>query len=66
MEGKNKGKKTDKEKDKGDDMETNIQQTFFLSVKQRKERFEVIHHVPGKTDRIPKKICPQEGVEIRR
>lgn len=31
-------------------METNIQQTYFLSLKHRKERLEVEHHVPGKAD----------------
>lgn len=67
MEGKNKDKKDEeRKKDKDDDMETNIQQTYFFSVKYKKERLEVVHRVPGKTDRILKKICPQEGVEIGR
>lgn len=48
-------------------MDTNIQQTYFLSIAQgKKKRLEVLYHVSGKTDRLHEKIYPQEGVEIKR
>ena len=68
MEGKNTVKKTKKERDKGSDMETNIQQTYFLSLIMEKKdlTWHTMYHPPPNWQRICKKIYPQEGVEVGR